>query len=268
MMNLGVIGCGRMAYALVKGISTKKNSCFQAIYACDSNSERSDLFKDEFAAIPITKEELISNSDLVLIAVKPAQVKDVLHNSSQLWTEDKLLMSIAAGIKCSFIEEELNKKIPVVRVMPNTPCLNGEGVSAVASGSFASDENLRLVQNIVASVGSSILVSEDYMDAITAVSGSGPAYAFLVLEAMIDAAVQVGLSMDMARQIVLQTFKGSIAMLEESGEHPAVLKGQVCSPAGTTIAAVRKLEESGIRKGFFDAIEAAYLRSIELGKRN
>ncbi|MDD3363851.1 MAG: pyrroline-5-carboxylate reductase [Syntrophomonas sp.] len=262
--KLGIIGCGKMAYALLKGISQGPTT-YAAIYACDTSSERTELFAREFNAIPATPTELVAKADLIILAVKPGQIKMVLGETSGLWDNEKLLVSIAAGIKTAMIEEELAKPVPVVRVMPNTPCLIGEGASALAAGRYASPADLDLVQAILSRVGVSVIIDEVYMDAVTAVSGSGPAYVFLVVEAMMDAALHLGLNSDMARQLVLQTLKGSISMLEQTGEHPAVLKAQVTSPGGTTIAGLRELEAGGIREAFFAAMERACQRSIELG---
>jgi len=262
--KLGIIGCGKMGYALLKGI-TQNSGEYDIIYACDTASERIQLFVQEFGAIPADRQQVAADADIVILAVKPAQVKKILNETAFAWNNDKLLISIAAGIKTASIEKELGKPVRVVRVMPNTPCLVGEGVSAIAGGKYASPNDLQTVQNMVEKLGLSLIIDEAYMDAITAVSGSGPAYVFLLVEAMMDAALSLGLSRDICRSLVLQTFKGSLSMLEETGEHPAVLKAQVTSPGGTTIAGLRELEAGGIREAFFAALERACQRSIELG---
>lgn len=261
--SLGIIGCGKMAYALLKGIS--QNSVYTSIYACDTSSERMDLFARDFNAITVTAPELVSKADLIILAVKPGQIKSVLAETNEQWDNCKLLVSIAAGIKTTSIEEQLGKQVPVVRVMPNTPCLIGEGASALTAGRYARLTDLEIVQSILRQVGIAVIVDEIYMDAVTAVSGSGPAYSFLIVEAMMDAALHLGLTSDLARQLVVQTLKGSISMVEQTAEHPAVLKAQVTSPGGTTIAGLRELEAGGIREAFFAAIERACQRSIELG---
>lgn len=264
--SLGIIGCGKMAYALLKGISRDASSEMGSVYICDPDQTRIDLFMNDFNAIPLVQDDLIKKSAVIILAVKPGQVKEVLQNTKDCWNGQKLLVSIAAGIKTADLEREITvPEMRVVRVMPNTPCLVGEGMSAICAGTFASRTDLDLVLSLLNSSGQAVLIQEKDMDAITAVSGSGPAYVFLLVEAMLEAAVNVGLSANTARQLVLQTFKGSVSMLEASQLHPAVLKAQVCSPAGTTIAGVRQLEEGGVRKAFFDAIEAAYERSIALG---
>jgi pyrroline-5-carboxylate reductase len=148
--------------------------------------------------------------------------------------------------------------------MPNTPCLVGQGIAAVAAGSKATDSDIDIVVRIFNSLGTVVKIDEKYMDAVTAVSGSGPAYVFLVVEAFMNAALHIGLDINLARELVIKTMKGSLEMLEQSGEHPALLRQDVSSPGGTTIAGIRKLEENGVRKAFFDAVEMAYNRSIEL----
>ncbi len=262
--KLGIIGCGKMGYALIKGI-TQDARDDNIIYACDTAAERTQLFVQEFNAIATNQQQVVADADIIVLAVKPTQVKSILAETGSAWNNDKLLVSIAAGIKTTLIEQELGKPVRVVRVMPNTPCLIGEGVSAIAGGKYASLADLQLVQTIVDRLGFSIILDETYMDAVTAVSGSGPAYVFLLVEAMMDAALNLGLSSDISRSLVMQTFKGSLSMLEQTGEHPAVLKAQVTSPGGTTIVGLRELEAGGVREAFFAAIERACQRSIELG---
>jgi len=264
--TLGIIGCGKMAYALLKGICRDTANDLGAIYINEPDSARVSLFVNEFKAIPVSKEELINKSGVIMLAVKPNQVLDVLTETAACWEQGKLVVSIVAGMKTADLENIIAPRaLRVIRVMPNTPCLAGEGMSAICPGSLATHADLQFVRALLESSGRTLIVPEKDMDAVTAVSGSGPAYVFLLVEAMIEAAVNVGLPVDAARQLVLQTMKGSICMLEESGQHPAVLKAQVCSPGGTTIAGVRQLEEGGVRAAFFNAIEAACERSISLG---
>lgn len=262
-LTLGVIGCGKMAYALVKGLS---GAGFDSLLVNDSDSSRSELFVSEFTATAGSKQDVIQKSAIILLAVKPQQVKAVMDEITGCWEESKLLVSVAAGIPTVMLEEAARIKLPVVRVMPNTPCLVGQGVSALSPGQYATPVQLQQVQMMFSSVGLALTLEEKYLDAVTAVSGSGPAYIFLVIEAMINAAVNVGLDAAAARQMVLGTVRGSLAMMDNTGEHPAVLREQVCSPAGTTIAGVRQLEANGLRKAFFEAVDQACSRSLELGK--
>ncbi|MDD2586449.1 MAG: pyrroline-5-carboxylate reductase [Syntrophomonadaceae bacterium] len=264
--SLGIIGCGKMGYALVKGITSDPTNSFTSIFCNDINRERTDLFAREFNGVAVNLTELLQNSSIIILAIKPQQIGQVFSETHGLWKLEQLLISIVAGITTAAIEKEVQAKVPVVRVMPNTPCLVAEGVSAIAAGRYAGEIHQVAVKKMLDNLGIAILLDEKYMDAITAVSGSGPGYVFLVVEAMMNAAVSIGLDHVLARDLVLNTIKGSIKMLEETGEHPAILRDQVCSPGGTTIAGIRELEENGIRGAFFAAIEKAFLKSIELGK--
>ncbi|MGR6835643.1 pyrroline-5-carboxylate reductase [Syntrophomonas erecta] len=265
MSGLGIIGCGKMAYALAGGITTRLSDQFNLIYVNDIDPVREQLFQQDYNARILPQPEVVSQSDTIIIAVKPHQVEQVLAETMSSWTPDKILVSVAAGVKTSVIENRLSLPVPVVRVMPNLPCLVGSGVSALCQGKHANEEHLDLVEEIFTSMGSCVILEEKYMDVVTAISGSGPAYVFLVVEAMISAAIELGLDAATARILVMDTIKGSIQMLQESGEHPAVLREQVSSPAGTTIAALRQMEKDGLRTAFFNGIEKAYLRSVELG---
>lgn len=264
--TLGIIGCGNMSYALLKGFFRSANQMPEKIYVNDLNETRLRLFNDEFKALSSTKNDLIAAADLIILGVKPNQIREVLADTQNFWQEDKILLSIAAGIRTGLLEELLQPNIArIIRAMPNTPCLAGEGMTGLCAGSSATAADLEKVKSLFTASGKAIIVKEDDMDAVAAVSGSGPAYIFLMIEAMIEAAVNIGLSSAVARELVLQTMKGSVVMMEDSGEHPALLKQQVTSPGGTTIAALRQLEEAGLRSAFFTAIEAAWRRSKELG---
>lgn len=260
---LGIIGCGKMANAIVKGLG-KDRAGFTDILVNDVDENRSLTFSREYGVKAVSYEELLRECSTIILAVKPYQVKQVLNAGQGLWHSGQLLISIAAGIKLASIEKAAGNQIPVVRVMPNTPCLVGQGISAVAGGSFATDKDVSLVMSLFNYLGTAVRIDEKYMDAVTAVSGSGPAYVFLVVEAFMNAALQIGLDINLARELVLQTMQGSLQMLVQSGEHPAVLRQDVSSPGGTTIAGIRQLEENGLRKAFFGAVEMAYNRSIEL----
>lgn len=264
--TLGIIGCGKMAYALLQGIKREPGRRFANIYCNDIDPLRMELFVQEFAAIAAPGRKLAEKSDLVVLAVKPQQVWQVLEGLQGSWRDGTLVISIAAGIKTADLEKALKTQLSVVRVMPNTPCLIGSGVCAVAAGSQAKPRELETVRDLLAGMGEALILDEKYMDAVTAVSGSGPAYAYLVLEAFINAGINIGLDAALAKKLVLNTFQGSIDMIVQSQEHPAQLREQVCSPAGTTIAGIRQLEAGGLRRAFFDAVEQAYLRSIELGQ--
>lgn len=265
--TLGVIGCGKMAFALVKGIYEQGNNTFEQIAVNDIDDERQSLFVQTFKAYACATDDLVQRADIILLAVKPAQLPAVLQDIKP-YVDKQVLLSVAAGISTRQIETIIGGSSPVIRAMPNTPCLVGEGAVVLSPGRYVDSAQMEFVRKLLQCVGTIEVLPESDMDAVTAVSGSGPAYVFLIVEAMMDAAVQVGLGYDTARNLVLQTIRGSIKMLEDQGDHPAVLKAQVCSPGGTTIAGVKELEESAVRAAFFNAIEEAYYRSIELGKHD
>ena len=261
--SLGIIGCGNMANAIVKGLSADKAG-FQDILVNDINEEKALTFAREYGVKTADYETVCKECSTVILAVKPYQVKEILNLGRGHWRPRQLIVSIAAGIKLTSMEAATDNLLPVIRVMPNTPCLVGQGIAAVAAGSKATDSDIDIVVRIFNSLGTVVKIDEKYMDAVTAVSGSGPAYVFLVVEAFMNAALHIGLDINLARELVIKTMKGSLEMLEQSGEHPALLRQDVSSPGGTTIAGIRKLEENGVRKAFFDAVEMAYNRSIEL----
>ncbi|MGN8247385.1 pyrroline-5-carboxylate reductase [Cellulomonas soli] len=208
-----------------------------------------------------------SHADVVLVAVKPDVVGVVLDEISAALREGTPVISVAAGVPISFYEQRLPAGTPVVRVMPNTPALVGKGASAIAPGSSATDEHLALTEQVLAATGLVVRVAEKDLDAVTAISGSGPAYAFYLIDAMAEAGVLLGLTRDLATRLAVATVEGSAALAASSGDHPVVLRERVSSPGGTTVAAVRQLDAHGVRAGVVAAAEAARDRSRELGAR-
>ncbi|GAA3172305.1 pyrroline-5-carboxylate reductase [Rhodococcus baikonurensis] len=207
-------------------------------------------------------------ADVIVIAVKPNDVESALTALTKVDLDgdlEQLIVSLAAGIPTGFFETRLPAGFPVVRVMPNTPMLVGEGVSVLSPGRHVKAEHLELVRGILGSVGKVVTVPESQIDAVTAVSGSGPAYFFLVAEAMIDAGVGLGLTRPVATELVVQTMVGSAAMLDRTGDSATDLRAAVTSPGGTTAAALRQLEAGGLRTAFFDALDAAKSRSAAMG---
>ena len=266
-MILGVIGCGKMAQAILTGIQ-KQNTCpYSDLLVNDIDDRQALTFVDLFQATNCDQIDLVSQSDLVILAVKPHQVSDVLNHTAAAWKPGKILVSVTAGVRTGVILSYLPAGLKLVRIMPNLPALVGAGIVAVTAAEGTEEKDLRLVENLLSGLGKTVRVEEEKMDAVTAVSGSGPAYVMMVVEAMIEAGVQIGLDWKVARELVLATISGSIAMLEKTGQHPAELRNQVSSPGGTTIAAVKQLEEQGLRSAFFNAIEKAYQRSIQLGQK-
>jgi pyrroline-5-carboxylate reductase len=208
--------------------------------------------------------EVAKHSEVIVLAVKPQSMAAVLAELRKAVTPSHLVISIAAGITIDSIVAGLGQHARVVRVMPNTPALIGEGISAFALGSGARAEDAALVEDLLGSVGHSVKVGEAMLDAVTGLSGSGPAFVYLMIEALSDGGVRAGLPRDIASLLAVQTVVGAARMVHESGEHPGALKDQVASPGGTTIAGLHALEKAGVRGAFIDAVMAATNRSAEL----
>lgn len=216
------------------------------------------------AVVADSAQEAVQAADLVLLAVKPSIISGLLTGLASVVTSQHLVVSIAAGVRLATMEALLPASVPVIRTMPNTPCLVGAGATALCRGAHAGDEHMQLAQSLFASVGESVEVEERLMDAVTGLSGSGPAYVYLMIEALADGGVKAGLTRDTARLLAAQTVMGAARMVLLSDEHPAQLKDNVTTPGGTTIAALAVLERAGFRTALIDAIEAAAARSKEL----
>lgn len=253
--TIGFIGAGNMAEALIRGLLAKKALPASSIIATDVRPERLEELRKAFG-IRAGKPEV----DIIILAVKPQQMSDALAQV----TGEHLLISIAAGITTSRIEKEIDGKPRVVRAMPNTPALVGAGAAALCKGRYADDNDLAVAEAILGAVGTTVRVEENLMDAITALSGSGPAYIFYVTEAMIKAGVKAGLSEEMASKLAKQTVFGAAKLLVESDESPATLRQKVTSPGGTTQAALTVMNDRKLAEIFVDAVAAAAKRSREL----
>ena len=265
--RLAVVGSGNMAEALVRGILRAGLLPPDAIAASDVVPDRLRFFREQFGVATETDNAaMVAKADLVLLAVKPQMMGQVLQGLAQA-VEKQLVISIAAGIPTYYIETRFPRPVRVVRVMPNTPALVLEGASALCAGAHATADDLALARAIFEAVGRTVVLDETAMDAVTGLSGSGPAYIFVVIEALADAGVRVGLSRDVAQLLAAQTVLGSARMVLETGKHPAVLKDMVASPGGTTIAGLHALEAGALRATLLDAVEAAAERSRELGRK-
>ncbi|MFF0489620.1 pyrroline-5-carboxylate reductase [Nocardia sp. NPDC003482] len=268
MTRIAVIGGGRIGEALIAGL-LESGQAVKDLVVVETMAARAEFLAERFG-IRVTDSiaEAATGADLLVVSVKPHDVDAVLTELGKADPDsdrDQVLMSMAAGVSTTRLEAKLPAGFPVVRVMPNTPMLVGQGMSAIAPGRYARKDELKLVTEVLESVGKVVTVAEAQLDAITAVSGSGPAYFFLVVEAMVEAGVGLGLSRDVARQLVVQTMLGSAALLEESEQDAAELRAAVTSPAGTTAAAVRELERAGVRSAFIEALHAAQRRAAEQG---
>jgi pyrroline-5-carboxylate reductase len=261
----GFIGSGRMATALVKGMLRAGIASVDAICGSDPLPGARALLETETGvAVVESNLDLARRSDVLVLAVKPQSMAGVLGQLRGNVTAEHLVVSIAAGITIASILEGLGPNLRVVRVMPNTPALVGEGASAYALGLRVGPEDEAVVKAFLGSVGHAVCVAESLLDAVTGLSGSGPAFVYLMIEALSDGGVQAGLPRDVATLLAAQTVKGAARMVMETGQHPGVLKDQVASPAGTTIAGLLILERAGVRGALIDAVVAAARRSAEL----
>jgi pyrroline-5-carboxylate reductase len=266
---LGFIGGGNMAEAMIRGLLKAQLLGPQEILASDVTAERLTYLQQTFG-IRTSRDnaEVAGKADIVLFAVKPQIMSPVLDGLLDVITEEKLLISIAAGISTRLIAEKFPGKVRVIRVMPNTPALVLEAASALAPGAAATPEDLELAKRLFAAVGKVVVVEETLMDAVTGLSGSGPAYIFLIIDALSDAGVKVGLSRKVAQLLAAQTVLGAARMVLETHKHPGELKDMVTSPGGTAIAGLHTLEAGGLRTTLINAVEAATRRSMELGRKD
>lgn len=268
-MKLGLIGCGKMGTALVAG-AIKAG----AIPAADvTGCGRSDTSRESFEAATGARTvrnvaDLAAECDTLVLATKPADARTVLQLASEgAKGKPRLVISLAAGLTTESLEDALPESFRVVRTMPNTPSLVGKGASAFCRGRAATEDDARAARLLLGSTGLALEVPEHLMDAVTGLSGSGPAYIYLIIEAMADAGVKAGLSRKDSIQLAAQTTLGAAAMVLETGEHPAVLKDMVTSPGGTTIAALAEMERLAVRSALISAVEASVNRAKELGRR-
>ncbi len=267
-LRIGFIGAGRMATALAAGFTSAAIATAEQMIASDVWPEGRDRLAAETGArVTESNAEVLDQADVVFLAVKPQTMPDVVAEIADQVEARHLIISIAAGIPLQTLSSALGIQTRLVRVMPNTPCLVGESASAFALGGAASEADGQLVQKLLSAVGIAFSVPEPLLDAVTGLSGSGPAYVYLMIEALSDGGVRMGLPRDTATQLAAQTLLGAAKMVLETGEHPGALKDAVTSPGGTTIAGLHALEAGGFRGTVINAVEAATRRSAELGQR-
>jgi pyrroline-5-carboxylate reductase len=261
---IAILGAGKMGEALLSGL-LKAGRPAEEVAAVVRRPARAGELRAAYGIQVLSAAEAAEKADTLVLSVKPQDMGRMLDEIGELVAPSQLVISIAAGITTSFIERRFTAKVPVVRVMSNTPALVDEAMSVVSPGSFADEEHLRHAEELLTPLGRVIRIPEYLQDAATALSGSGPAYVFYLVEAMVDAAILLGIPRRTALEMVTQTVYGAATMLRDSGEHPVILRDAVTSPAGTTIAAIRELEKHGVRAAFLAAIEAARDRGRELG---
>lgn len=263
--TLAILGAGSMGEALLSGLLRSRVVEASRIRATDADPDRArQVAETHGVAVDTDSAAAAAAADVLVIAVKPQQLAALLDDIAPHVGPGQTVVSVAAGVRTTTIEDALAEGVPVVRVMPNTPVQVDEAMSAIAAGRHASADDLETAERILGSVGRVVRLAEEQLDAVTALSGSGPAYFYLVVEAMVDAGIQLGLSRGVATELVVQTAIGSAAMLRDTGRRPAELREAVASPAGTTVAALRSLEENGLRAAFFRAVESAHARSRAL----
>lgn len=261
--TIGIFGAGVMGEALLSGLLAG-GAQHGDVFITERREDRAEQIRERHGVAVLTNIEGARIADTLILVVKPQDMAALLAEISPELRTGALVLSLAAGITCETIEKGLPRGHPVVRVMPNTPALVDEGMSAIAAGVSCDQSHLSQAQRLMSSVGKVIEVPESYLDAVTAISGSGPAYIFYVVEAMIEAGVLLGLPRALSNELVVQTLVGAAAMLRDTGEHPTVLRENVSSPAGTTVAAIRQLDDHKVRAAFVTAMEAARDRSREL----
>ncbi|SDD40590.1 pyrroline-5-carboxylate reductase [Sporomusa acidovorans] len=265
--QIGFIGGGAMAEALIRGILNAGLVVPSQILVSDVSVERLDYLRGTFTILTTTdSQETARQSDILFLTVKPQVINGVIDTIAPVVSKSTVLVTVAAGVTISTYQNKM-PGVPIIRVMPNTPVAVGEGMSAMALGKYATTEVSKPVAQVFSSVGQVVTVSEDTMDAVTGLSGSGPAYAFVLIDALTDAGVRVGFSRQTAVLLAAQTLLGAAKMVLATGEHPAKLRDMVTSPGGTAITGVHILEQNGVRAALIDAVVAATNRSREMGRR-
>jgi len=263
--DLGIIGAGNMAEAIVRGVTGSGVLPGERIVVSDPLVGRRELFTNALGVAAVADNAVPASCPRFLLAVKPQRMAEVLAEIAPVVQAQALVVSIAAGVATALLEKGLGGKGKIVRVMPNTPMLVGAGVSALAAGPRATEADLQWAEKLFAASGKTCIVQEALLDAVTAVSGSGPAYFFYLIEAMIDAGSAEGLPADLAAMLARQTCAGAARLLEASGEAPEALRAKVTSPGGTTQRAIETMEQAGVKEALVRAIRAAAQRSRELG---
>jgi pyrroline-5-carboxylate reductase len=265
--RIAILGAGQIGEALIGGLLSSGWRTPAEITASTRREERvTELAERHGIAVTLSNKEAAAGAALVVVAVKPQDIDALLGEVGPFIQPEQTVLSVAAAIPTAAIERHLGDGVPVVRAMPNTPSVVHEGIAGICAGAHAGDAHMDLAEEALRHLGAVVRVSEPYMDAVTAVSGSGPAYFALLAEAMIEAGILLGLAREISTQLVVQTMLGTAKQLRDLKMHPVELREMVTSPGGTTIAAIHELEQAGVRAAFLNAIQAAMDRSRELAR--
>ena len=263
MATLAVVGAGKIGESLLRGLLATPDAPEVVVTA--RRAERLQELRERYGVRgTLSNREAVDGADIVVLAVKPQDFATLLDDIGGSLTAEQTVLSVAAAVTTAQIEAGVARGVPVVRAMPNAPATVHEAITGICGGAHATDEHLALAEEVLAHLGAVVRVPERYMDAVTAVSGSGPAYFALLAEAMIEAGILLGLSREISTQLVVQTMFGTAKLLRDERVHPVELREMVTSPGGTTIRAIRELERAGVRAAFLNAIQAAMERSQEL----
>ena len=267
MHTIAVIGAGTMGETLLSGL-LRSGWAPDRLVATERRRDRAKELAERYGIRIVENDVAVAEADVLVITVKPQDAPTLMAELGPVVPASKLVISICAGLPISFFAKWLPEGTPVVRVMTNTPALVDEAMTAISAGPHATDEHLAIAEEMFRPVGRTVRLPESQQDAVTALSGSGPAYFFFLVEAMTDAGILLGLPRQVAHDLIVQTAIGSAIMLRDSGEHPVKLREAVTSPAGTTISAIRELENHGVRAALLAALEAARDRARELAAQN
>ena len=264
-VRVAILGAGKIGGILLQAFLKNNLLLPEQIFATVAHEDRALALSTQFS-VEVSTDNLAAarNADVILLAVKPVQVPGLVEEIREALTPNKLLLSVAASVKTRSIEDAAGHDLGVIRAMPNTPAMLAAGITALCRGRFVSDEQLSMAQKIFSTVGRTVVVDEKHMDAVTGLSGSGPAFIYIIIEALAEAGVNVGLPRDIATLLAAQTTYGSARMVLETGYHPALLKDAVTTPAGCTVDGILELEEGGLRVTLIKAVKRATQRAKEL----
>lgn len=269
MLNktIAIIGAGNMGTSLIRGILNAQLTGAKKIYASGTRMEKLEKLKTEFGVhITTNNKDAAKRANIVILCVKAAVIRKVLEELHEVLHKDQFIISIAAGVTTDSMEKIVGKNIPIVRSMPNIASTVGLGSTAISFGKYVHEKQHDIAIKIFEAVGDVVVVGEQHLDAVTGLSGSGPAYIYMVIEALIDGGVKMGLPRDISTTLAIQTVLGSAKLVKESNVHPAILRDQVTTPGGTTINAIHELESHGLRSMLIDAVATATIRSRELSE--